>query len=132
VSRSVVLLSLGASAPGDALVAGVEQLRAEGAAVHLISRTPPAPALAGLLDGHVAVGRPGGGAVRVSKLRVDPHRLPGAVQAVLRGRSRSLLRTADVVVAVDAAALPATWLAARLNRRAVAVNGLPAALSRLA
>jgi hypothetical protein len=127
----VILLSLGASAPGDALVAGVEQLRSEGATVHLISRTPPAPALAALLDGHVPVSRPGGGAITVSKLRVDPHRLPGALQAVLSGRPRTLVRAADALVAVDAAALPATWLAARVNRRAIAVNGLPAALSRL-
>jgi hypothetical protein len=130
-ARRVILLSLGATPPGEALVAGVQDLRADGAEVRLVSRVAPAPALAATLDGTVRVGRPAGGAVAVGKLTVDPHRLPGAASVVLSIRTRRLLRTADVLVAVDAAALPAAWLAARLNRRALAVNGLPAALARL-
>jgi hypothetical protein len=132
VSRRVVLISLGAAAPGEALLAGVAQLRAEGAAAHLISRTPPTPALAAELDGRVAVGRSGARAFTVGKLKVDPQRLPGAARVVAGRTGRALVRSADVLVAVDVPALPAAWLAARVNRRALAVNGLPAALARLA
>jgi len=131
MTRAVVLVSLGAAAPGEALLAGVERLRAAGDPVHLVSRTPPTPALAAALSGHVPVGRAGAGTITAGKLKLDPNRLPGAVAVVLRRRPRRLVRAADALVAVDAAALPATWLAARVNRRALAVNGLPAALTRL-
>jgi len=136
VSPRVVLVSLGATAPGEALLAGVERLRADGATVHLLSRVGPASALAAALDGtsavgHGAIGRRSGGTISAGKLKLDPHRLPGAARVVLGRRSRALLRGADALVAVDAAALPAVWLAARtVNRRAIAVNGLPAALTR--
>jgi hypothetical protein len=129
--RRVVLVSLGAAAPGEALLAGVEELSADGADVRLVSRTAPTPALAAALAGRTALGRPGRGQVAVGKLKVDPHRLPGALALVLSRRTRGLVRAADALVAVDAAALPAAWLAARVNRRAIAVNGLPAALTRL-
>jgi len=130
-SRSVLLVSLGATAPGEALLAGVERLRADGAAVHLVSRVAPTAPLAAALDGRTAVGRPHGGPLAAGKLRVDPHRLPGAVRVALGRRTRAAVRAATALVAVDAAALPAVWLAARVNRSAIAVNGLPAALTRL-
>lgn len=134
-ARSVVLVSLGAAPPGQALLAGVQQLRADGSRVVLVSRTTPVPDLAEALDAHVGVGRPAlaglTGQLRIGKLLVDPHRLPGAAELLLRSTTRSLVRTADALVAVDAAALAAVWLAARVNRRAIAVNSLPAALNRL-
>ncbi|MDQ1286564.1 MAG: hypothetical protein QG622_129 [Actinomycetota bacterium] len=132
---SVVLVSLGATPPGEALLAGVHRLQETGHRVTLISRTPPVRDLAETLDLRVPVGRPvllgAGGQQRISKIVMDPHRLPGATQILLDGTTRRLVTSADVLVAVDAAALPATWLAARVNRRAIAVNGLPAALARL-
>jgi len=128
MTRRVVLVSLGAAAPGDALLAGVERLRADGDTVHLISRTPPGPALAAALDGQLRIGRAGGGPIVAGKLTLDLHRLPGALALLVRPGARRLVRDADTLVAVDAAALPAVWFAARLtNRRATAVNGLPAA-----
>jgi hypothetical protein len=129
--RSAVLVSLGEAAPAEALRADVEQLRRQGYRVHLISRVTPAPALAEALDGHTAVGRPRGGTLHLGKIKADPHRLPGAVRVVLGRSTRMVVRDADALVAVDAAALPAAWLAARLNRRALAVNGLPAAITRI-
>lgn len=129
--RSAVLVSLGDAAPAEVLRADVERLREQGFRVHLVSRVAPAPALAEVLDGHTAVGRPRGGTLHLGKIRIDPHRLPGAVRVVLGRSTRAVARDADVLVAVDAAALPATWLAARLNRRALAVNGLPAAITRI-
>jgi hypothetical protein len=129
--RSVVLVSLGPAAPGEALIAGVRQLRAAGAGVHLVSRVPPAGPLGEVVSGHTAVGRARGGPVPLGKLAFDPHRLPGAVRVVFGRRTRDLVRGADTLVAVDAAARPAIWLAGRLNRRALVVNGLPAALARL-
>lgn len=125
-----VLVSLGTAAPGEALSAGVRELQARGHEVTLVSRTAPAAALAAALDARVAVGRPGG-TLQVSKLKLDPHRLPGAASVVLGRATRALMRRADLLVAVDAPALPAVWLAARLNRSAAAVNGLPAALTRV-
>lgn len=130
-ARHVVLISLGAAAPGDALLAGVRRLRDHGTRVTLVSRVSPAPTLAAVLDEHRSIGQPVGGPLRIGKLRLDPHRLPGALAAVLSPRSGPLLRQADALVAVDAAALPAVWLAARVNRRALAVRGLPAALARI-
>jgi len=127
----VVLVSLGSAPPGEALLAGVQRLRTAGVPVHLISRVPPAPALAVLLTSRVAVGRPGGRELRAGKLELDPHRLPGAIGLLLRRRTRRLLTGATGLVAVDAAALPAVWLAARRNRHAIAVNGLVAALPLL-
>jgi len=130
-TRTAVLVSLGSAAPAEALRADVEQLRDRGYRVHLVSRVAPVPTLAEVLDGRTAVGRPTGGTLQVSKLKLDPHRLPGAAVVVLGGTAGPLVRQADVLVAVDATALPAVWLAARVNRRALAVNGLPAAVSRL-
>ena len=128
--RRVVLVSLGAAAPGEALHAGVRSLRDAGHQVSLISRVPPVGALASAVDAQLPVGRPGG-TLQVGKGKLDPHRLPGAASVLLRRATRELVRSADVLVAVDAAALPAVWLAARVNRRAIAVNGLPAALTRV-
>jgi hypothetical protein len=127
--RRAVLVSLGSAAPGEALLAGVGELRERGHAVTLISRTPPAAALAAALDVRLSVGHPGG-TLQLGKLKLDPHRLPGAASVVLGRATRALTREADLLVAVDAAALPAVWLAAHLNRRAIAVTGLPAALTR--
>jgi hypothetical protein len=127
----VVLVSLGVAEPGEALVAGVAQLREAGATVHLVSRVPAAGPLAAVVTGETTVGSARGGPIAAGKLKADPHRLPGAVRVVYGRRTRGLIRAAGALVAVDAAALPATWLAARVNRRALAVNGLPAALARL-
>jgi len=129
--RRVVLVSLGPAAPGEALIDGVRRLREDGARIHLVSRVAPAAPLAAAVDGVIAVGRPGGGPLAAGRLKVDPHRLPGALAVVAGRRTRMLVRQADALVAVDAAALPAVWLAARVNRGALAVNGLPAALARL-
>jgi len=96
-----------------------------------VSRVPPAAALATAVDDVVAVGRPGGEPLAAGRLTIDPHRLPGALALVGGRRTRRLVREADVLVAVDAAALPAVWWAARVNHGALAVNGLPAALARL-
>jgi hypothetical protein len=128
-TRSAVLVSLGAAAPGEALLAGVRELQVQGYVVTLVSRTAPTPALATALDGRSAVGRPGG-TLQAGKLKLDPHRLPGAASIVLGRSTRDLLRRADLLVALDAPARPAVWLSARLNRGAAAVTGLPAALTR--
>ena len=127
----VVLVSLGAAAPGEALLAGVRSLRAAGHEVTLVSRVSPVAALTEAVSERVAVGRPRGEVIAAGKVKLDPHRLPGAASVVFAPATRALVRSADVLVAVDAAALPAVWLAARVNRKAIAVNGLPAALTRL-
>jgi hypothetical protein len=124
--KRAVLVSLGPVAPGDALLAGVERLRADGASVWLLTRTPPVPALAAELNGGlVRLGSLTRTPLAVGKLRLDPNRLPGAVRLLLRRETRRLVRDAELIAAVDAAALPAVWLAARLNRRATATHGLP-------
>jgi hypothetical protein len=124
--RRVVLVSLGAAPPGEALVAGVQQLRRAGAQVHLVSRVPQAAPLAVAVTARTAIGRGRVGPIVAGRLTLEPYRLPGALRVVFGRRTRSLVRAADLLVAVDAAALPATWLAARVNRRARAVRGLPA------
>jgi hypothetical protein len=134
-ARLVVLVSLGEATPGEALLAGVLTLREAGHQVALISRTAPAPELAEALQERLAVGRGvlagATGQRRIGKLLIDPHRLPGAAEVLLRRSTRHLLTSADALVAADAAALPAVWLAARVNRASLAVNGLPAAVTRL-
>jgi len=121
-----VLVSLGPAAPGDALLAGVAALRASGATVHLLTRTPPVPALAAALNGDlVRLPSLRRAPLAVGKLRLDPNRLPGAVRLLLRRETRRLVTDADLIAAVDVAALPAAWLAARLNRHATATHGLP-------
>jgi hypothetical protein len=128
---TAVLVSLGATAPAESLRAGVEQLQAAGHQVHLISRIPPEPAVAAVLDGQAEVGPKLGRPLRLAKIAIDPHRLPGAATILYGPATRALVRGADILIAADAAALPAVWLAARINRKALAVNGLPAALARL-
>lgn len=146
-AMEVVLLALGPGAPGDGLVAGVTALQGAGARVCLICRHPPSPALADQLDGAVplpagrlaaATTRPrvGGRTIalpgRLPAVRLDPDRLPAAVRLLRRRVTRELIGSADVVVAVDQAAIPAAWLAARRHPRLAALTGLPAAVNRWA
>ena len=121
-----VLVSLGPTPPGEALLADVARLQAAGRTVWLLTRTPPVPALAAALDnGLVRLPSVTRTPVAVGKLRLDPNRLPGAVRLLLRRQTRRLVTDADLIAAVDVAALPAVWLAARLNRHATATYGVP-------
>ena len=141
---NVLLLAMGQAAPGEALVAGVRALRGAGATVHLVSRAAPSPGLAAALDDVVVVGTRARelrlpGRVRLPrplaplrKLHADPGRLACAVRVCFGGRTADRVACADVLVAVDEAALPAVWLAARRNRSAAALDGVPAAVTRLA
>jgi hypothetical protein len=70
--------------------------------------------------------------LRLGKLRFSPDRLPGARRLVHHPYTRALVDEADVIVAVDQAALPAVWLAARRNPAAAVLNGTPAAVARFA
>lgn len=139
---TVLLIALGPSIPGDGLISGVRALQAAGNRVHLIHRRPPSPALAEVLDGATPLPparlpwRP----VAVSKLRFDPDRLPAARRLARDATTRDLLREAEVLVAVDQAAIPAVWLTARRRTRSgtprsaplvAALSGLPAAQNRL-
>ncbi len=143
----VVLVALGPAEPGDGLVAGVTTLQRAGARVTLICRHPPSPALAAQLDGAVPLpagrlaaattwARVGGRAIALPgplpAVRLDPDRLPAAVRLLRHRRTRELIRSADVVVAVDQAAIPAAWLAARRHPHVSALSGLPAAVNRWA
>jgi hypothetical protein len=130
----VVLVAIGPSVPGDGLVAGVEALRRAGASVELISRQAPSAALAAVLDGITALppARVRLAPVRRGRLRLDPDRLPAALRLRRAPSTRALLAGADVVVAVDQAAIPAAWLAARRSPRVIALSGLPAAVTRYA
>ena len=137
---NVVLVALGPSAPGDAMVAGVQALQRAGARVVLVSRQPPSPSLLDALDAAGPV--PPGGATagvrsalaaalnRVPKVRLDPDRLPAAWRISRAPATRPLLDAAQVLVAVDRAAVPAVWLAARRHPQAAALSGLPAAVAR--
>ncbi len=130
----VLLVALSATPMGDELVRHVEALQRAGASVHLVSRAAPAPALVGVLDGRTAFGSPV--AVRrlpgrLSKVRVEPNRLVDAVRLARGRRCRTLIASADALVAVDPTAVPAVWLAARRRPDAPAINGLAAAVTRL-
>jgi hypothetical protein len=116
------------------MVAGVEALQRAGASVELISRQAPSPALLAVLDGVTALppARVRLGPVRLGRLRLDPDRLPAALRLPRAPSTRTVLAGADVVVAVDQAAIPAAWLAARRSPRVVALSGLPAAVTRCA
>ena len=139
----VLLFAMGPTPPGEAFVSGVTALHESGASVRLISRGAPAPALAALLDEVVVVPTrtrelrlPAGMRLPrplapLRKLRADPGRLACAVRTSFGSRTRALVAAADVLVAVDEAAIPAVWLAARRNRSAAALDGVPAAVSRL-
>lgn len=141
---NVVLVALGPSVPGDGLVAGVESLRRAGASsVVLVHRRPPSPALVAVLDAAVPLPPPGplgglraavaGALNHLPKVRLDPDRLAAAVRVTRSTATRTLVTGADVLVAVDQAAIPAVWLAARrTNRSAAALSGLPAAVARSA
>jgi len=135
----VLLVAIGPSTPGDGLLNAVEALHRGGGTVHLVSRRPPTPALAAALDGitPLPLGRLASrvswpfalpGALR--RLRFDPDRLPAAARLDRTAATRALLAACDVVVAVDQAAIPAVWLAARRHPRVTALNGVPAAVSR--
>ncbi len=145
--RRVLLVATGPSVPGDGLVAGVRALQQNGSRVELVSRHPACDALATTLDAvHALPGGPprtgallrrlaawlsdGSGPGRT--LRLDPDRLPGALRLHRDPVTRALIEAADVVVAVDQAAVPAAWLAARRRPTLVALSGLPAAVTRFA
>ena len=131
----VLLVALSATSMGDELVGHVEALQRVRASVHLVSRAAPAPALAAVLDGRTAIGAP----VAMwrlprplSKVRVEPNRLVDAVRLARGRRCRTLVASADALVAVDPTAVAAVWLAARQRRDAPAIQGLAAAVTRLA
>jgi hypothetical protein len=132
----VVLVAMGPSTPGDGMVAGVQALRAAGHRVHLVTRRPAAPTLAEVLDGVTPLPPPllpsrwAGRPLVAGRLRLDPDRLPGAVRVLRSRATREVLRTGEVLVAVDQAAIPAVWLAARRHRPRGALLGLPAAVAR--
>ncbi len=150
---NVLLIAMGPTPPGDNLISGVLALTRAGARVDLVSRHPPGPELAQALAGVHPLpagrmsGAPAGGLSRglsrrtatvvarlpgpLRKLRLDPDRLPGAVRVLRRRASADLVAAADVVVALDAAAVPAAWLAAHRHRDLIALSGLPAAVNRL-
>jgi len=142
----VLLVAMGPTIPGDGLVAGVQALQRNGSHVELVSRRPASEALAAVLDGVHPLpsgpAAPGAGAAALTtllsrlpgparKLRFDPDRLAGALRLNRDAATRSLVRTADVVVAVDQAAVPAVWWAARRRPSLIALNGVPAAVTRL-
>lgn len=136
---NIVLLGMGPTPPGEGLLTGVTALQGAGSPVSLVSRRPPAPDLAAHLEEVHALprgrlsglsGRQPPGPLR--RLRVDPDRLPGAVRLLRDATIRGLLDRADVLVAVDQAAIPAVWLAARRRPGLVVLSGLPAAVSRWA
>jgi hypothetical protein len=131
---NVVLVALSSTAPGQSVHTSVEALRQSGVAVHLVSRTPPAPDLASALNGYTSVGRPVSPwhlPGRLHKIRIEPNRLVDAIALQRRRGARELLAAADVIVALDATAVPAVWLAARRGPDAVALNGMPAAMTHL-
>jgi hypothetical protein len=130
---------MGPSTPGDGMVAGVGALRRAGHDVHLITRRPAAPSLIAVLDGVTPLRPPrllpasvAGRPLGVGRLRADLDRLPGALRLARTAATRSLLGSADVLVAVDQAAIPAVWWAARRHRPRAALLGLPAAVTRFA
>jgi len=139
---TVLLVAMGPSTPGDGLVAGVQALRQAGHRVHLVCRRAPSTAVEQAVDAVTSLPAPrllrlGGRPITLGKLRLDPDRLPGAVRLLRSHATRDLVRRADVLVAVDQAAIPAVWLAARRARRRrpsgtvpAAVSGLPAAVAR--
>ena len=131
----VVLVAMGPSTPGDGLVAGVQALQQAGHRVHLICRRAPSPAVEATVDAvtplpasRLPLGRR---PIALGKLRLDPDRLPGAVRLLRSPATRDLVRHADLLVAVDQAAIPAVWLAARRRPDVPALSGLPAAVARL-
>lgn len=148
-ARTIVLVSLSRRGPGEALIAGVSALRERGHRVVLLSRRSPAPDLAAAIDEtHLVPGgrltrlptqmparltnrapRPVGRALRL--LRADADRLPAAVRLHRDPELAATLSEADVVVALDAEAIPAAWWAARRRPDLLALTGLPAALTRL-
>lgn len=91
---SVLLLSLGAAEPGDALAAGVTALRRAGVRVHLVSRRPPSQLLLETLtsessdsessDGELLGGEAPGGVTAL------PPGRPTSVSNRLRGRAITL------------------------------------------
>lgn len=130
----VLLVALSATPIGEELVGHVEALQRSGASVHLVSRAAPARALAAVLDGRTALGGP----VVVwrlpgplSKVRIEPNRLVDAVRLARGRRCRSLVASADALVAVDGTAVPSVWLAARRQPDVHAIQGLAAAVTRL-
>jgi hypothetical protein len=142
---NVLLVAMGPSTPGDGMLAGVKALQQNGSRVELVSRRPASEALAAALDGvhalppasaAAAAGLGGltqrltssSGALR--RLRFDPDRLPGGLRLGRNAATRALIEAADVVVAVDQAAVPGVWLAARRHPSLVALSGLPAAVTR--
>jgi len=136
---NVVLVALGPSAPGDGMVAGVQALRRGGARVVLVSRQPPSPRLLEVLDSALPLPAGGGAAARsaaaaalnrLPKVRIDPDRLAAAWRLSHDLSTRALLDGAQVLVAVDRAAIPAVWFAARRRPQAAALSGLPAAVAR--
>ncbi len=145
---NVVLVALGPTAPGDGLVGGVQALRQAGAGVHLVSRLRPTPGLVAVLETAAPLPvrsgspHPLGGAtlplrypgpartVQRGKLRLCPDRLPAARRLLRHPFTAELIAAADVLVALDQAAIPAVWWAARRHRSAHALHGLPAAVAR--
>ncbi len=156
--RHIVLVAVGA-APGAGLVAGITALRRAGHRVSLLCTREPVAEVRAAIETPGAAGDQGHNAgtvllspgrlparqVRLSKLRFSPARLPAARRlAGLLGsssESRSGSRSSgpsgfgtgeppDVLVSVDADALPAVWLAARRSETVRALSGLPAAVAR--
>lgn len=133
----LLLVAMGPSIPGDGLLAGVQALRAAGHRVELVSRRAPSPRLSAELDARTPlpgprVQLPG---IRAGKLRIDPDRLPGAWRLARHPSTREAVTTAEVLVAVDQAAIPAVWWAARRRARRgrpplAALSGVPAAQNR--
>ncbi len=129
---TVILVAMGPTAPGDGLIAGVSSLRRAGHRVQLVTRHSPSDDLAAVLDDVTALpaGRTAARPITVGKLRLDLDRLPGAARLNRAGWFARALTDGTVLVALDPAAVPAVWWAARRHPGVAAFNGLPAAVAR--
>ncbi len=129
---TVILVAMGPTAPGDGLIAGVTSLRRAGHRVQLVTRHSPSADLATVLDDvtPMPAGRPASRPISVGKLRLDLDRLPGAARLNHSEWFTGALTDGTVLVALDPAAVPAVWWAARRHRGVAAFNGLPAAVAR--
>lgn len=143
-----VLVSGGTHFPGASVVEGVRSLAALGYSVTSVSWAGPSQALADeaaevIVLGPVPVGGEGQGAPpparstlerRMRQVRTVARRQPTrAATAVRRSeQAQHAAATADLLIAVDAQALYATWQLAKAHPHPRAVYGLAAALTIVA
>jgi hypothetical protein len=143
-----LLVSGGTHFPGATVVDGVRSLAALGYPVTYVSWAGPSQALADeaadvIVLGPVPVGGEGQGALlparstlerRMRQLRTVARRQPSRVATAVRRseRAQQAAAGADLLVAVDAQALYATWQLAQAHPHPRSVYGLAAALTIVA